>query len=179
MQLISPPADFRGDVRTATDHIVKLFKTMQIDNELFVCMISNFNRNSYVVPVSYEAFKETGMIEFTCDYVWGLQLSILEDESFYTKEGSKGGEKETSIKAKRDAIYLASTQNPKEVEFVSLKSRNGKQSYKAFFRYNMAFDTFIPDLNSQYDKDRAGGFTEITDDEENPFTSRPANMNIK
>ena len=182
LQLISPPADFRGDIRTATDHIIKLFKTMQVDNELFVCMISNFNRNSYAVPVSYEAFKETGMIEFTCDYVWGLQLSILEDESFYSKEGAKGGDRETTIKAKRDAIYLASKQNPKEVEFVSLKSRNGKQCYKCFFRYTMAFDTFIPDLNSPHDKDGGsglGGFTEIADDEENPFTSRPANMNVK
>ena len=160
LQLVSPPADFRGDIRTATDHIVKTFKTMQRDNELFVVMISNFNRNSYVVPVSYEAFKETGMIEFTCDYVWGLQLSILEDESFFTTEGSRGGEKETSIKAKKDAIYNANKQNPKEVEFVSLKSRNGRQSYKCFFKYNMRFDTFTPDLNSPHDKER-----EITDGE--------------
>lgn len=176
LQLISPPADFRGDVRTGTDHIVKLFKTMQIDNELFVCMISNFNRNSYAVPVSYEAFKETSMIEFTCDYVWGLQLSVLEDESFYSKEGKQGGEKETNLKAKRDAIYQANTQNPKEVEFVSLKSRNGKQSYKCFFRYYMAHDIFVPDLNSPHDKENntLRGFTQLTADEENIFFKMPA-----
>lgn len=181
LQLVSPPKSFRGDIRAATDHVVKLFKTMQLNNELLVIMISNFNRSSYVVPVSYEAFKETGMIEFTCDYVWGLQLSILEDESFYTKEGSKGGEKDTSIKAKKDAVYNANAQNPKEVEFVSLKSRNGKQSYKCFFKYYMAYDLFAPDLNSPHDRTRGGEFSEETEDDDeeyNPFTKRPPGVPV-
>lgn len=154
LQLVSPPTNFKGDIRIATDHIVKEFKTMQRDNELFVVMISNFNRASYTAPVSYESFKETGMIEFTCDYVWGLQLSILEDDDFFTTTGSRGGEKETGVKAKKDAIYDASKQNPKEVELVSLKSRNGRQTYKCFFKYNMKLDAFTPDLNSPYDTEK-------------------------
>lgn len=181
LQLISPPEGFRGDTRAATDHVIKLFKTMQRDNELFVCLISNFNRNSYAVPVSYEAFKETGMIEFTCDYVWGLQLSVLEDDTFYSKEGKNGGEKETGIKAKRDAIFEASAKNPKEVEFVSLKSRNGKQVYKCFFKYNMPFDTFIPDLNSPHDTSSpTAAFTQLSieEDKGNPFTGQPEDMPI-
>ena len=153
LQLISPPLDFKGDTRNATDHIVKTFKTMQRDNELFVVMISNFNRNSYVVPVSYEAFKETGMIEFTCDYVWGLQLSVLEDENFYLTAGARGGERETSLKTKRDKIYNANRENPKEVEFVSLKNRNGRQTFKAFFKYYMSHDIFVPEKKSPHDRD--------------------------
>ena len=174
LQLISPPDDYRGDTRTATDHILKVIKTMQLDNELFVVLISSFNRNSYILPVSMEAFKETGMIDYTCDYVWGLQLSILEASGFYVKEGKNGGQRETTINAKRDAIYEASIKNPKEVEFVSLKSRHGRQCYKCFFTYNMQFDSFIEDFNSEFDPDRRtpAGFTRIRpeEDTENPFT---------
>lgn len=165
LQLISPPLNFRGDTRTATDYAIKLFKTMQTSNELFVLLISNFNRSSYDTTVSYEAFKETGMIEFTCDYIWGLQLSVLEDESFYSVQGSRGGEKETSTKAKKDAIFKASRANPKEVEFVSLKSRNGKQVYKAFFKYDMEHDVFIPDKNSPHMRETGV----VYDFDENPF----------
>ena len=174
LQLISPPDDYRGDTRTATDHILKVIKTMQLDNELFVVLISSFNRNSYILPVSMEAFKETGMIDYTCDYVWGLQLSILEASGFYVKEGKNGGQRETTINTKRDAIYEASIKNPKEVEFVSLKSRHGRQCYKCFFTYNMQFDSFIEDFNSEFDPDRRtpAGFTRIRpeEDTENPFT---------
>ena len=152
LQLVALPPDFRGDIRLATDHIIKAFKAMQINNELLVVLISNFNRASYAAPVSYEAFKETGMIEFTCDYVWGLQLSALEDDEFYIAGGRQGG-KETTVKAKKDALYEATKKDPKEVEFVSLKSRNGRQAYKCFFKYNMAYDTFTPDQDSPHDRE--------------------------
>ena len=152
LQLVAPPDGFRGDMRLATDHIVKTFKAMQVSNELLVILISNFNRASYTAPVSYEAFKETGMIEFTCDYVWGLQLSALEDDEFYTAAGRQNG-KETTVKAKKDALFEAAKKDPKEVEFVSLKSRNGRQAYKCFFKYFMSHDHFSPDPDSPHDRE--------------------------
>lgn len=171
LQLISPPEGFKGDIRVATDHIVKLLKTMQLDNELFVVMISNFNRNSYAAPVSYESFKETGMIEFTCDYIWGLQLSLLEDEEFNYKD--KDGKKETSQRERRELIHEANMQNPKEVEFVCIKNRNGRQHFKGFFKYRMDFDSFTPDLNSPHDNEGVSfkGFEKVSKKEAppNPF----------
>ena len=174
LQLVSPPAGFRGDARLATDHVIKTFKAMQINNELLVILISNFNRASYATPASYEAFKETGMIEFTCDYVWGLQLAALEDDDFYTAGGRPAG-KETTVKAKKDALFEATRKDPKEVEFVSLKSRNGKQAYKCFFKYHMAFDYFEPDAASKYDARPAGPFYDLDDAGENtpPFDETP------
>lgn len=171
LQLISPPEGFRGDIRVATDHIVKLLKTMQLDNELFVVMISNFNRSSYIEPVNYESFKETGMIEFTCDYIWGLQLSLLEDEEFNYKD--KEGKKETSQRERRELIHEANMQNPKEVEFVCIKNRNGRQHFKGFFKYRMDFDSFTPDLNSPHDNEGVSfkGFEKVSKKEAppNPF----------
>ena len=103
LQLIAAPAGFRGGIREYTDENIKALKDMQKRNGLFVLMISNFNRSSNYEPVSYESFKETSMIEYTCDYIWGLQLSILdaENDDFYTVIGSKGGRSERPLDQKR------------------------------------------------------------------------------
>ena len=145
LQLIAAPAGFRGGIREYTDENVKALKDMQKRNGLFVLMISNFNRSSNYEPVSYESFKETSMIEYTCDYIWGLQLSILdaENDDFYTVIGPKGGRNERPIDQKRKMVNEAQAETPKRIEFVSLKNRNGKQFFKAFFDYFPQHDCYI------------------------------------
>ena len=144
LQLIAAPVGFRGGIREYTDENVKALKDMQKRNGLFVLMISNFNRSSNYEPVSYESFKETSMIEYTCDYIWGLQLSILdaENDDFYTVIGPKGGRSERPIDQKRKLVNEAQGETPKHVEFVSLKNRNGKQFFKAFFDYYPQYDYY-------------------------------------
>ena len=144
LQLIAPPEGFRGGVREYTDENIKALKDMQKKNGLFVIMISNFNRSSNNEPVSYESFKETSMIEYTCDYIWGLQLAILDAENtdFYVTTGSRGGEKESTIDKRRKMVNDAQQKNPKEVELVSLKNRNGRQFFKVFFNYSPQYDLF-------------------------------------
>ena len=144
LQLIAAPAGFRGGIREYTDENIKALKDMQKRNGLFVLMISNFNRSSNYEPVSYESFKETSMIEYTCDYIWGLQLAILdaENDDFYTVIGPKGGRTERPIDQKRKMVNEAQGETPKRVEFVSLKNRNGKQFFKAFFDYFPQYDCY-------------------------------------
>lgn len=144
LQLIAPPEGFRGGVREYTDENIKALKDMQKKNGLFVIMISNFNRSSNNEPVSYESFKETSMIEYTCDYIWGLQLAILDAENtdFYVTTGSRGGEKESTIDKRRKMVNDAQQKNPKEVELVSLKNRNGRQFFKVFFNYSPQYDLY-------------------------------------
>ena len=144
LQLIAAPVGFRGGIREYTDENIKALKDMQKRNGLFVLMISNFNRSSNYEPVSYESFKETSMIEYTCDYIWGLQLAILdaENDDFYTIIGSKGGRSERPIDQKRKLVNEAQGETPKHVEFVSLKNRNGKQFFKAFFDYYPQYDYY-------------------------------------
>lgn len=145
LQLIAPPSGFKGGIREYTDENIKALKDMQKRNGLFVLMISNFNRSSNYEPVSYESFKETSMIEYTCDFIWGLQLAILDAENsdFYTITGPKGGRTERPIDQKRKLINEAQDATPKKVEFVSLKNRNGKQFFKAFFDYYPKYDCYI------------------------------------
>ncbi len=154
LQLISPPPSFRGDQRAGVDSTIKELKTMQRDFELFVLLVSSFNRSSYTEPVTYESFKESGLIEYTADYVLGLQLAILESPSFYRRIGALGGSRDTTRDEKTRAIYDESRNTPKAVEVVALKNRNGKQTFKAFFNYWPQFDTFKDNPFSNYDPER-------------------------
>lgn len=145
LQLIAPPYGFRGGIREITDENIKTLKDMQKRNGLFVIMISSFNRSTNMEPLSYESFKETGAIEYTNDYVWGLQLSVLDADNtdFYSATGPRQGRRETSIEERRAMINAAQQQTPKQVEFISLKNRNGRQFFKAYFDYYPANDLFV------------------------------------
>lgn len=150
LQLIAPPNGgervFRGGIREAIDENLKTLKDMQKRNELFVIVVSSFNRSSNMEPLSYESFKETGMIEFTCDYVWGLQLAIMDAEntSFYsTVDEKKKTPRQTTIDERRKMVNYAQSKEVREVEFISLKNRNGKQFFKVFFDYRPANDQYI------------------------------------
>jgi len=146
LQIIAAPAGFRGDKRAIVDYNLKALKKLQKMRGLFVIVISSFNRSSNLEPVSYENFLETSCIEYTCDYVWGLQLAIqdTDNEEFYIKEGPNGGKKAREEYDKKRMMQEAQAQTPKKVQFVSLKNRRGKQFFKANFDYYPAHDYLTP-----------------------------------
>lgn len=144
LQLIAPPADFKGDTRARIDENLKSIKKMQKTRGLFVLVISSFNRSSNFEPISYESFKETSMIEFTCDYVFGLQLAIQDprNEEFYVKIGPQFGKSKRQEWEQKEMIHKAQIQTPKQIQFVSIKNRRGKQYFTANFNYYPAHDSF-------------------------------------
>lgn len=152
LQLVSAPEGERLDDRARVDDAIKRLKTLSKDHELFVLAISNMARSSYREKIAEDSYKETGLAEFSADYLFGLQLAILEDREFFTKTGSRGGEKETLKSEKQDQIDEASEQNPKSVVFKVLKNRQGQKTFKAFFKYRPDYDLFIVDDDSKYDK---------------------------
>lgn len=146
LQLLAPPAGYENkSMREYMDQNLKILKAMQKDNELFVMIVSSFNRASYKTIVDYESFKETSMIEATCDYVLGLQLAIQDEDNFkfYYRTGKNGGIRETTQEEKRKMIKEAKQRNPKKIQLVSLKNRNGRQVYKVNFDYFPANDLFM------------------------------------
>jgi len=155
LQIISAPEGERFDDRERIDDAVKKFKLMTKRHEIFALMISNMARSSYKERVGEESFKESGLIEYTCDYLFGLQLSILEDDKFFSKKGTRGGEKDTGKYEKEALVFDASQAMPKEVVFKSMKNRNGQKVFRAFFKYYPNFDFFETDFNSKYDKKSA------------------------
>ena len=129
------PVDKRQSTKDGVDSNVRAFKKLQTENELVVLLISSLNRSNYLTPVDFESFKESGGIEYTADVIWGLQLSIMNDEMF---------DKEKALKSKREAVVEAKKRKPREVELVCLKNRYGISSYKCKFDYYAQYDYFVP-----------------------------------
>ncbi len=154
LQIIAPPEECRSSSKTDyIDENLKALKKWQKENGIFILLLSSFNRANNYEPVSYESFLYTSAIEFTCDYVFGLQLQLLDpdNEDFYIKKGIKGGEQEQKSFEKKRFVQEAQAQiNPKKVQFVNLKNRNGKQLFKANFDYYPAHDFFTPDYSQAW-----------------------------
>ena len=102
--------------------------------DLPIFVISSLNRSNYLTPVDFEAFKESGGIEYTADVVWGLQLDVMNDPIF---------DKEKGVKEKREKVRDAKAAIPREIELVCLKNRYGR-SYNVHFRYYPQYDLFRP-----------------------------------
>lgn len=124
-----------GNIKTNIDHIVHALKCFQSSHDLVVIVISSLNRQNYMTPMDFESFKESGGIEYTADVVWGLQLSVINDELF-SKEGR--------VKDKRELIRKAKVSNPRSIQLVCLKNRYGVSNYSVMFDYFPAYDVFIP-----------------------------------
>ena len=141
LQTIAPPVDFRGGLREGIDENLKILKSYQKSKGIFLLLLSSFNRDGNYNPVSYENFKETGMIDNTCDYIFGLQLTIQDADNADFYEENKAG--------MRRRVQDAQTQIPKKIQFVSLKNRGGKQFFKANFDYYPQHDYFYPDFDTE------------------------------
>ena len=133
---ILPTMDKRQTLKDAVDGNVRAFKKLQMENDLVVLLISSLNRSNYLTPVDYESFKESGGIEYTADVIWGLQLSVMNDEVF-CKEKS-------SLKEKREKVREAKQAKKRKIELLCLKSRYGLSGYKCEFDYYAQNDYFVP-----------------------------------
>ena len=114
------------------DLMLPRFKTFQRETNTTFIVISSLNRQSYNTDTSFEAFKETGSIEYSSDVVWALQLSIL--------DGKHGNE------AKKKELDKAIQASPRNITLKCLKNRNGG-CYRAYFKYYSKFDLFEVDNN--------------------------------
>ena len=108
------------------DDIALRLKDFQRETNSTLIVISSFNRLNYWHPVSFEAFKESGAIEYSADVIWGLE-----------NYGGEGEEYEAAI------AQNESRKNVRRIKFSCLKNRNGGQ-YETFFTYYAAHDYFEP-----------------------------------
>ena len=100
--------DERASDKQITDRNITYLKQLSRDFDIPVIAVSSLNRQNYSERINMAAFKESGAIEYGSDVLIGLQL--------------KGaGEKDFDINA-------AKAKDPREVEFIVLKNRNGAVS---------------------------------------------------
>lgn len=119
---ILAPHDVRATDKQNTDKAVLELKRISRDFKTPVIGISSFNRASYKDKVTLEAFKESGSLEYGSDVLIGLQLK------------GAGGKDFDSTEAKK--------KDPREIELVILKNRNGQTGITVSFEYYPLFNMF-------------------------------------
>ena len=121
---ILAPNDPRASDKQNIDKAVLELKRASRDYKIPVIAISSFNRENYKAEANMAAFKESGAIEYGCDVLIGMQLS-----------GMRKNISEEEITQKKQA-------NPREVELVILKNRNGRVGFSVQYKYYAMFNYF-------------------------------------
>lgn len=118
LQLLAPLSErFDSDKRNTDANVTELRK-MARDMNTHVWAISSLNRSSYSGVISLDAFKESGMIEYSADNLLGLQPHKMAEDLADVSEGK--------IKREADRIIKANKAKPeRDCELVILKQRNG------------------------------------------------------
>ena len=121
LQLLAPH-DPRSTDKQNMDRAVMELKRISRDYKISVIAISSLNRQSYNSPVSMEAFKESGAIEYSSDVLIGLQAKGAGEKGFDTDEAKK--------------------KNPREIELKIIKNRNGEAGDRLYFEYYKLFNLY-------------------------------------
>lgn len=129
---IMPATDKRMNDKQRVDENVTELKRLSRDLAIAVFVISSFNRSSYLAPVSFESFKESGGIEYTADAVWGIQLGVINSQDFIKLE------KQTD---KIIMVNKAKAEEIRDIELVCLKNRFGGL-FECKFSYHMKHDYY-------------------------------------
>jgi len=121
LQIVAPYNE-RATDKQNTDKAVLELKRISRDYKLPVVAISSFNRTSYKAEAMFEALKESGSIEYSADIVIGLQLHGAGKKDFNPTEEKR--------------------KDPRQVEAVILKNRQGRVGDKILFSYYPKFNYF-------------------------------------
>lgn len=121
LQILAPYSE-RATDKQNTDKAVMELKRISRDYKTPVIGISSFNRANYKEAVTMEAFKESGAIEYSSDILIGLQLKGAGKKDFDANE------------AKR--------KDPRAIELVILKNRNGRTGDSLSFNFYPLFNYF-------------------------------------
>jgi replicative DNA helicase len=119
---ILAPADIRASDKQNTDKAVLELKRISRDFKIPILGISSFNRASYSTAVTMEAFKESGSLEYGSDVLMGLQLKGIGGKDF--------------------DVDAAKNENPRKIDLVILKNRNGGTGKHIAYEYYPLFNYF-------------------------------------
>lgn len=114
-----------GNDKLRVDANITALKRISRDYKLPIILISSFNRMNYETEVTFAAFKDSGNIEYSSDVVIGMQLAGVGRGDFNVNE--------------------AKAKNPREIELIILKNREGKIGQKIKFSYYPMFNHFVED----------------------------------
>lgn len=122
---ILAPHDQRATDKQNTDRNITELKRISRDFKTPVIGVSSFNRDNYNGAVNFRAFKESGAIEYGSDVLIGLQLKGADGRKFDSTS--------------------AITEDPRKIEAVILKNRQGRIGERVTFNYFPLFNYFEED----------------------------------
>ncbi len=134
LQIIRPK-DNNKSTKEAVDDNMRELKLLQKEYDLTIFVICSMNRGGYGESLGFEAIKESGGIEYTADFVCGLQLAVVTSDDY----------KDASKPDKKEMVKQAMSQRPREVEFVCLKNRYGEANFSCKLWYYSPFDCYFDD----------------------------------
>lgn len=147
LQIIQPEKDkkFYSSKELIEYNLTEL-KKFQADNDITVFLISALNRENYLLPIDFKSFRETSGIEYTADFVAGLQYAVISDETdeLFTSDAKTA--------KKRMKLNNEKTKYPRQIEFVCLKNRYGNL-FTCGFDYYPNFDYFKDNESITYRQD--------------------------
>lgn len=124
LQILAPHNE-RATDKQNTDKAVLELKRISRDYKIPVIAISSFNRQNYTSPVSMEAFKESGAVEYSSDVLIGLQYEGMDYQA--------GEDENKNNRTQRlRALMNKAEEDAKSGEWLKiqakvLKNRNGKK----------------------------------------------------
>lgn len=121
---ILAPSEPRSSDKQNIDRAVVALKALSRDFEIPILVASSFNRDSYSRTASMEAFKESGAVEYAADVLLALQMSAMEEKDF--------------------DMNREKAADPRKVDLVLLKNRNGIPYGKVPLLYYGAANRFVP-----------------------------------
>lgn len=146
------PTEQRQTTKETMDSAARSLKQLSRELSIPIIAISSVNRANYLTPISFEAIKESGGIEYTADTIFGLELACLSEDIFSNK---------TAIKDQRARIDQAKAETPRRIRLKILKCRNAKAGTSVNFEYFPECDYFREsepvNLADKYDKPTQNG----------------------
>lgn len=119
---ILKPFDVRATDKANADFNISALSKLAREFKIPILVISSFNRKNYNTEVTFDAFKESGLLEYSGDVVMGLQFHGIGKDGF-TDRGAKH-------------------ENPREVELIILKARKARVGDIVKFKYDAEYNYF-------------------------------------
>lgn len=129
LQFIPGPG---SDPRWNNDCALQMLAQMAAELEAVLIVVSSFNRSSYLMPVAFESFKESGNVEYYADGLWGLSYAVLSSPLFQ-RDGQMAEKQLTLARAREQRI--------RKLEFRCVKARHGSL-FSVGLDYDPAHDYF-------------------------------------
>ena len=144
MQLLcalTTSSGYMFDAKTSMDLGIRMLKQYQVSRGLTLLIVSSLSRQGYAEAIALHHAKESGSLEYTCDFAVGLQLREI-----HNNLDASG--KKLSDAQKKANLAKAKSESPRKVEAVFLKDRAGVQNSTVYFDYYPDYETFVAtDMN--------------------------------